>query len=257
MKNRWCSRWVGVLVSVVVAGVLMGCASAPREIAIEPGADATAAAWSQLKSGDAPWHHQSFPGKTPTHFGYTRVDGRDAMAATAHASASMLRRKVQIQPADIGKVRFSWKVPELIADADMAVRDFDDAPVRLVLAFDGDRSKFSARNSMLSELARTLTGEEMPYATLMYVWCTKRAPGTVIVNPRTDRIRKLVVESGPGHLNRWMDYERDIRADFEKAFGEPPGALIGVGIMTDADNTQSHASAWYGPVKLLAADRAP
>ena len=179
------------------------------------------------------------------------------MAATAHASASMLRRKVQVPPADIGKVRFSWKVPELIEDADMAVRDFDDAPVRLVFAFDGDRSKLSARNSMLSELARTLTGEEMPYATLMYVWCTKRAPGTVIINPRTDRIRKLVVESGPGRLNQWMDYERDIRADFEKVFGEPPGALIGIGLMTDADNTKSRASAWYGPVKLLAVDRAP
>ena len=73
-----------------------------------------------------------------------------------------------------------------------AARDADDAPVRLVLAFEGDRSRFSAKNAMLSELARALTGEEMPYATLMYVWCNKRAPGTVVRNPRTDRIRKLV-----------------------------------------------------------------
>ncbi len=150
-------------------------------------------------------------------------------------------------------VRFSWMVPELIANADMARRDLDDAPVRIVLVFDGDRSRFSPAESLMSELARTLTGEEMPYATLMYVWCNRRAPGEVILNPRTSRIRKLVVESGPANLGRWLDYERDIRADYLRAFGEPPGPLRGVALMTDSDNTHSQARAWYGPVRLVGA----
>jgi hypothetical protein len=50
-----------------------------------------------------------------------------------------------------------------------------------------------------------------------------------------------------------LDYERDIRADYRKAFGEEPGRLIAVGIMTDTDNTKSTAQAWYGPVVLGAA----
>lgn len=102
---------------------------------------------------------------------------------------------------------------------------------------------------MLSELAHALTGEPMPYATLMYVWCNRRAAGEVIVNPRTDRIRKLVLESGPRKLDRWLDYERDVRADFERVFGEAPGALLAVGIMTDTDNTRSQTVAWYGPIQ--------
>jgi len=105
---------------------------------------------------------------------------------------------------------------------------------------------------MLSELTHALTGQPMPYATLMYVWCNQRPVGSVIQNPRTDRIRKVVVESGAGRLNQWINYERDIRADYEKAFGEPPRALIGIGIMTDSDNTRSHAQAWYGPIQLIA-----
>ena len=67
---------------------------------------------------------------------------------------------------------------------------------------------------------------------------------------RTDRIRKLVLESGPNRLNRWLDYERDIRADFVQAYGEEPGRLIAVGIMTDTDNTRASTQAWYGPVML-------
>ena len=65
-----------------------------------------------------------------------------------------------------------------------------------------------------------------------------------------------MVESGPGRLDRWLDYERDIRADFEQAFGEAPGALVGIGIMTDTDNTRSTTQAWYGPVRLLPAGAA-
>lgn len=196
------------------------------------------------------WHHHHFPSKKSTDYSLSNIDGRVAMNARSNGSASLLRQKVHIEPDQLDRLSFSWKVPELIASADLATRDFADSPVRIVLAFEGDRGKFSLKNTLLSDLAHTLTGEPMPYATLMYVWCNTRAPGTVITGPRTDRIRKIVVESGAAHLNQWLAYERNVRADFEKAFGEPPGALVGIGIMTDSDNTRSSTQAWYGPVKL-------
>jgi hypothetical protein len=61
------------------------------------------------------------------------------------------------------------------------------------------------------------------------------------------------VQSGPEQLHRWLSYQRDIRADFVRAFGEPPGRLQAVGLMTDSDNTQERARGWYGPVRLNAA----
>lgn len=196
-----------------------------------------------------PWHHMPLPGKRATQFVPALIDGRDAMAVTASSSASMLRKLVRVEPADLGSLRFSWKVPALIPGADMAERDADDAPVRVVLAFEGDRSRFSTKNAMLSEMARMLTGEEMPYATLMYVWCHERPAGSVIMSPRTDRIRKLVVESGARDLGRWRDYTRDVRADFVRVYGEEPGALLAVGIMSDSDNTRTRTQAWYGPLE--------
>lgn len=232
--------WGGLGMGVVLLALLQlaGCASLMPPAATPDPAKLSSTPWVVASTSNRvtpDWRHYPFPGKKPSHFRYERKDGREAMAATSSSSASM---------------RFSWKVPELIAQADMALRDADDSPVRVVLVFEGDRSKFSSKNAMLSELARALTGEELPYATLMYVWCNTRPPGTVIVNPRTDRIRKLVVESGAGKLRQWVDYERNIRADYEKAFGEAPGALVGIGIMTDSDNTRSNTSAWYGPVTL-------
>ncbi len=216
-------------------------------------AAATASPWTLASTGrekPSAWQNFRFPGKPLSQFSYVRMDSRDAMRVTAKSSASMWHQVLRVEPADLGRVNFSWNVPELIAQADMALREADDSPVRIVLTFEGDRSRFSLKNTLLSELARALTGEELPYATLMYVWCNQRAPGTVIVNPRTDRIRKLVVESGVARLNQWLDYEQSIRADFEKAFGEPPGALMSVALMTDTDNTKSIARAWYGPLTL-------
>lgn len=107
------------------------------------------------------------------------------------------------------------------------------------------------KNAMLSELSKAITGEPMPYATLIYVWCNQCPRESVINSNRTDRIRTLVLESGGAHLNQWLDYERDIRADFIKAFGESPGALTGIAIMTDTDNTRSSARAWYGPLRMV------
>jgi hypothetical protein len=230
---------------------LAGCATVPSSpIGRSPWAVQSGSRGQQ--PADA-WEHKTFPGKAPTRFDYARLDGRDAIEVRSDSSASMLRQVVRIPPDQLGRVRFSWKVPALIEQADLALRDKDDAAVRIVLAFEGDRSRFSPRDAALSELMRAVSGEELPYATLMYVWCNRRAPGTVIRAARTDRVRKLVVESGPRRLNEWLDYERDIRADYERVFGEKPGALVGIAIMTDSDNTRSRAAAWYGPVRFLPA----
>lgn len=196
------------------------------------------------------WQHCAFPGKKSTRYRAVRLDGRDAVLSESDSAASMLRQQLRVEPSNLGKLSFSWKVPSMITGADMTQRDSDDSPVRVVLAFEGDRSKFSAKNAMLSELALALTGEPLPYATLMYVWGSHSAPESVLINTRTDRIRKMVLESGPARLDRWLDYERDIRADYEKAFGEAPGALVGIAIMTDSDNTRQTAKAWYGPLRL-------
>ena len=70
----------------------------------------------------------------------------------------------------LGTLAFSWRVPALMPQADLSDRDSADSPARIVLAFDGDHRRLSAKNRTLFELAETLTGEAPPYATLMYVW---------------------------------------------------------------------------------------
>ena len=246
-------RW---RLGLVLAGsmALWGCATP------EPTVDKPALTHLPLvfsASDKLGWEPMVLPGKLRTEFRQTRHDGRSSLEARAQGAASMLRQRLRIEPGQLGQIRFQWQVAQLLEGADMTVRELEDSPARVVLAFDGDRRQFSPRNAMLNELTRSLTGEEMPYAMLMYVWSNTLPVDTVIVNPRTDRIRKIVVESGPARLKQWLTYQRDARADFERAFGEPPGVLQGLAIMTDSDNTRGFAQAWYGEIRLEAKTAAP
>ena len=106
------------------------------------------------------------------------------------------------------------------------------------------------RNRMQFQAAEALTGEAPPYATLMYVWDNHVACESILPGARSDRVRKIVVESGSAGLRRWLSYRRQLKADFVRAFAEEPGNLIGVAMLTDSDNTRSAAQAWYGEIAL-------
>jgi hypothetical protein len=196
------------------------------------------------------WHPHSLPGKRKTRYDTVAEEGRPVVLARADRSASLLRHPLRIEAQALGRLRFSWRVPELIVGADMRDREASDSPARLVLAFEGDMHRLSERERLLFDLAETLGGERPPFATLMYVWDAHAPIDTVLVSGRSSRVRKIVVESGAEQLGRWRLHERDIAADFLKAYGEAPGALTGVALMTDADNTAGRAQASYGPVCL-------
>ncbi len=247
------SRSPGLLVKSLVLlaiGFMTACSTvSPSMSTAHRSTDRVWQAEDQLK-----WASVTIPGKALTKYSLSKVsaDGTSqrSLHANANASASMLHNPVHFEPSQFSTLSFSWLVAQLIEGADMTHREHSDSPVRLILAFDGDRNKFSTKNAMLSELTHALTGQPMPYATLMYVWSNDKPVNNIIPNNRTDRIQKIVVESGATRLNQWLTYERNIKADFEKAFGEPPGALMGIGLMTDSDNTRSHAQAWYGTIEL-------
>ena len=227
--------------SLLLAPLAMaaGCAS------VRPERDA-----EQARIDGQGWHAVPLPGKAQTQYRWVQKDGRRSIAASADRSASMWRRRVDVPAAQLDKASFSWRVDRLIDGASVADVDREDAPARVMFAFAGDVARLSMRTRMMFELAHALTGEAPPYATLMYVWEGKEPVGSLVVNPRTDRVRKIVLDSGSSQLGQWRQHRRDLVGDFRRAFNEEPGALVAIAVMTDADNTRSQAEAWYGPIEL-------
>ncbi len=265
----------GLAALSLVLGLVAGCATSPGPDAeadtdepvsqggtLGPAPEVTGTAWAQLsvpakqgglRENDLVWEIFRVPGKQPTRYSYVRHEGRDSVRAVADAAGSILRHRHRIEPADLGNISFSWNVPPPGADTNASLEKLEDVPVRVVLAFEGDRSRFSIKNALLSELSLLLTGEELPFATLIYSWSRVNKPGDVVLNDRTDRIRKLVVDAGDQGYNQWLSHERDIRADYRKAFGEEPGALLSFAVFTEGERNEGQLQAFYGPLRLLPA----
>lgn len=245
---------------VLFATLTLAACSIPPDVAERDGGAIDAGQRSGLShaadrllttpAGALPWQPLALPGKRYAAYEPIVVAARPALRVKANNSVSILRRRFEPALEAPGRLAFSWKVDALPVAADLAMAEASDSPVGIVLAFEGDRSRWTPRMHRLSEMSRLLTGEELPFATLIYVWGNREETGTVVVNPRTDRIRKLVLDSGTDQLGRWRDHVRDVQADFRLAFGEDPGPLRAVALMTDTDNTSSALTAWYGALTL-------
>ena len=189
--------------------------------------------------------------KKPTEYKLVADQDRTVLHAKAVAASSALMHQISIDPATRPWLHWEWKVGSLVQGADNFQSALEDSPVRIVLGFDGDKDGLPFADQIMFETAKVLTGHQLPYATLMYIWENKAPAGTVIANRRSKRFQKIVAASGPEGIGQWRRFARNIVEDYEAAFGEKPGRLIGIGVLTDTDNTGETVEAWYGDIRLL------
>jgi hypothetical protein len=122
--------------------------------------------------------------------------------------------------------------------------------VRVVVSFEGNLDKLALADRIFFDNIRVLTGQQLPYATLMYIWENRAPRDTIIPNLHTSRIKMIVAESGRDKVGAWQDVTRNVYEDFKRAFGEEPGAITAIGIMTDTDNTGENVNAYYGDIQF-------
>jgi hypothetical protein len=214
------------------------------------GALAAGCATPPVPSGEVDWHDVPLPGKRTTLYRWEQQEGERVLAARAQSSASMYRRKLGQGKQAPTEVSFDWWAQALPEGGDVGTADAIDAAARVMFAFDGDHSRLSSRTRLQFDLARTLTGEAPPYATLSYVWDVSKPVGSVVVHPRSDRMRKIVVESGARGLKQWRSYRRRLVDDYRRVFAEEPGPLLAVAVMTDGDNTGSTLYTRYREIRF-------
>ena len=238
-----------------LAAALGGCAITP-----EPPAPITAPSQvsrfsghppgNALPPGWKPWTLSRF--KQATDYRLITYQGRTVVQARAEGAASGLMHPLGIDPKARPYLHWHWKVPALIASADNTTRHLEDSPVRVVVSFAGDHGKLDLHDRIFFDQIRLISGQELPYATLMYIWENRIPRDQVIPNRHTGRIRMIVAQSGEDGLGRWQSFTRNIVEDYRGAFGEEPGRITAVGIMTDTDNTGETAQALYGDIGFQA-----
>jgi Protein of unknown function (DUF3047) len=190
------------------------------------------------------------PNKKKTKYYLHHYHGKNVIHADAQSSASGLIVPLKARDIQGYDLQWTWKALKNIPLADNTQGHVDDAPLRIVLGFEGDKSTLPLKDQLAFDLAKLISGHDLPYATLMYIWSEKNGKEEVITNKHISRIKAIVVDSGSKDLGEWRVHRRSIEADFKKAYGENPGKLIAIGIMTDTDNTKDEVQAKYGDIEF-------
>ena len=247
--------------SFYAALLLAGCAGTPddplvwsddlvRSLPRETGETVEVARFSRLAPGTtiAPWEPWFVRrGNVATGYRIVQVEGARALEAEAQEGGSGLARKIRIDPNRQPWLEWRWRV-EVEPGADVRAASAASPLARLSLAFHGDVAKLDFDDRAKLRLAMLLTENGLPYASLVYVWMLDVPVGTVIRSPYTDRVRMMVVESGPQRIGQWVSVRRNVVEDYRRAFGEEAGDIVAVGLMTDPGDDYSRRRGYYGDI---------
>jgi hypothetical protein len=153
------------------------------------------------------------------HFLRARAENKSVQIGLEHIfSAKKLRH-----------LRWRWRVRALPAGANEKNAERHDAAAQVYVIFDS------------------------PYwpRVIKFTWSTSLPPGSRFTNPLYDRGRVVVMRSGPADINSWFEEKVNFYAEYKKFFGNEPGQVQGIGILTSSDATKSLSIADYDDFALL------
>jgi hypothetical protein len=180
------------------------------------------------------WEEKVFKGKTV--FKVENEGGLCYLSSKSQDACSGLFVKTQEPPTADLSVSWKWRVhefpqkkhPELLSN-----RAEDDFAARFSVIF-------LASNFFRSDV-------------IEYIWDEKFPIGTSAESPYSERVKLLVIRSGPdgGQEGGWIKEERNLYEDYQKFFGKAPRNPVGmVAVMSDSDNTGTKASADFAEIVL-------
>jgi hypothetical protein len=252
MSARTQARAAGCPARPMRGRVPAACVAIAMAVTIAP-AHATACEARDLAFGRTAsgWAPQSFSRlKRDTTYTVVREDGRAVLRATADRAASLYVAKLDRPISAPRSIEWRWSTSGPVPGADNRERSREDAPLRVIVAFDGDPATLPDAERKRFERARKLSGRTPPFATLMYVWTDTVPVDTVIPSAHTGRLQMMVAAPAAAAVGAWQTVRRDLAADYRAAFGTEPGRVLAVGVMTDTDNTGTKAEGRYADLRL-------
>jgi hypothetical protein len=207
------------------------------------------------------WRFVGFP-KTKadipaTRFELADVQGERALKVSTRASyGTWVHDLPKVNP---GRLQWRWRLDQPLTGgkvvADIQTKAGDDAALKVCVMFDQplDRVPFVERTVL--RIARSVSGEDLPAATLCYVWDSVHPAGLQGANPYTQRVRFITLQGKGAPLAQWQSESRDVAADFAKLFADelPAGAAApkvrAVLVGADSDNTGAESVGWVRDIQ--------
>jgi hypothetical protein len=194
-----------------------------------------------------------------TRFEVATVQGERAIKVSTQASYGTLVHDLPRTP--VGRLQWRWRLDQALTggqrEPDIQTKAGDDAALKVCVLFDHTLAHVPFVESTKLRIARSVSGEDLPAATLCYVWDSVHPAGLRGANPYTARVRYITLQGQGASLAQWRTESRDVATDFAQLFADelPKGAAVppvrAVLIGADSDNTGSRSVGWVGAMGWL------
>jgi Protein of unknown function (DUF3047) len=210
---------------VVVAAVLVLASSVSAAFA----ARVVVEDWTSQPLGahgiPAGWTKYATPGGRPAYdFTIVEDEGRRALRLHSRDDHSTIAKQVDVDLVATPILEWSWKVLELPSGADVRNRATSDLTGHLFVVW--PRVPAALRSRLVG-----------------YAWGTSEPAGSMLRSRKSGTVTFVILRSGAEGLGRWLTERRDVAADYQKIYGEPPDNPKAVAISVDTNDTHSAAAA--------------
>ncbi|GEA49810.1 hypothetical protein VIN01S_06140 [Vibrio inusitatus NBRC 102082] len=176
---------------------------------------------------------------TPTRYNVTDYQNRPAIHARSDNAASGLVLNKRIDLLDTPYMNWSWLVKQSLPELQETTKQGDDFAARVYVVIDGGMRFWNTKS-------------------ISYVWSSSPISDKVWDNPFAGANVKMLAARGSESISKqWYDEKRNIYQDLIDYFGDKGSDKANqksyryidmVAIMTDTDNSGTHAESYYGDI---------
>ena len=209
-----------------------------------------------------PWRFVGFPKSKAnipaTLFEVAEIQGQNAIKVSTQASYGTWVHDLPNVVA--GKLQWRWRLDSALnggkTPPDIMNKAGDDAALKICVIFDHSLSQVPFVERTILKIARSMSGEDLPAATICYIWDSVYTAGLQAANPYTKRVRFITLQGKGSALGQWRTESRDLAVDFELLFADElpsnhksnPTRVKAVLIGADSDNTGARSTAWVSEI---------
>jgi hypothetical protein len=168
--------------------------------------------------------------KGPPDIRVSKVEGIEVLEMRSSRTSFGLQRLVRVDLARYPILAWSWRADALPRGGDFRAARTDDQAASIYIAFS-------------------------PARAIGYIWDSSAPAGSIgdcVLPPPIMKIRIFVLRSGSGDAGRWLPERRDLRRDYEAAFGErmPDAEEVGLRIWINSQHTGTEAASAFADLRF-------
>ncbi len=176
----------------------------------------------------AQWQSKAFKGQT--EYRLAETDGTKALKAVSDRSASGLFKEQRIDLRKTPFMNWRWRIENRLGNINEQEKSGDDYAARVYVVISGGLAFWRTR-------------------AINYVWASTSPKGRIWPNAFAgDHAVMIALRSADDRTGVWHTEKRNILADLKQQFDEDIQYIDAVAIMTDTDNAQGKATAYYGDI---------